>query len=277
MPWSATAGHCKTWRAASSVSGRRCPPPPSLEAWLQARRPLPAHVAYLEQRYAEEPYRLALALLAADLDAASQDDMTARLLDDTPHRARLTADELRQVLGLVARSLPEPLATERLRLIRRQLDTFGLHAARLDVREDAGRLAVAVGRALDGLGIVADFERRDDTERSALLTRLLMDEPPEPAALTRVVNGMDERSAETWRLFRLLVRASRLYGRESLGPFVVSMTRGAADVLAVLLLARWAGGVPGLMVVPLFETLADLDAAPRIMAELFLPPSTRAT
>ena len=46
-----------------SVSGRRCPPPPSLDAWLQARRPLPAHVAYLEQRYAEEPYRLALALL----------------------------------------------------------------------------------------------------------------------------------------------------------------------------------------------------------------------
>ena len=99
-----------------------------------------------------------------------------------------------------------------------------------------------------------------------------MDEPPEPAALTRVVSGMNEQSAETWRLFRLLARASRLYGRESLGPVVVSMTRGAADVLAVLLLARWAGGVPGLMVVPLFETLADLDAAPRIMAELFALP-----
>jgi phosphoenolpyruvate carboxylase len=50
------------------------------------------------------------------------------------------------------------------------------------------------------------------------------------------------------------------------------MTRGAADVLAVLLLARWTGGGPGLMVVPLFETLADLDAAPRIMGELFSLP-----
>jgi phosphoenolpyruvate carboxylase len=34
-----------------SVSSRRCPPPPALTAWLEARRPLPAHVAYLEERY----------------------------------------------------------------------------------------------------------------------------------------------------------------------------------------------------------------------------------
>ncbi len=255
-----------------SVSGRRRPPPPALEAWLQSRRPLPSHVAYLEQRYANEPYRLALSLLAADLDAASQDDMTARLLEDTPHRARLTADELLNVLDLVAGALPEPLAADRLHPMRRHLETFGLHAARLDVREDSGRLAAAVGRALDGLGVMPDFERRDDAERSAVLLRLLLDDPPRAAALTSVMNGLDERSDETWRLFRLLARAGRLYGRAALGPVVVSMTRGAADVLAVLLLSRWAGGGPGLMVVPLFETLADLDAAPRIMAELLSLP-----
>jgi phosphoenolpyruvate carboxylase len=255
-----------------SVSARRCPPPPALGAYLQTRRPLPAHVAYLEQRYAQEPYRVALSLLAADLDAASQEDMTARLLEDTPHRPRVTAGELHHVVDIVAGALPEALAADRLHPIRRQLEVFGLHAARLDVREDSGRLAAAIGRALDGLGVVRDFERRDDAERCALLVRLLMDEPPRPAALSSVVNASDERNAETWRLFRLLARASRLYGRGALGPFVVSMTRGAADVLAVLLLARWAGDVPGLMVVPLFETLADLDAAPRIMTELLSMP-----
>jgi phosphoenolpyruvate carboxylase len=88
-----------------------------------------------------------------------------------------------------------------------------------------------------------------------------------------MMDGIDDQSAETWRLFRLLARASRLYGRASLGPVVVSMTRGAADVLAVLLLAKWVGGVPGLMVVPLFETLADLEAAPRILTELFELPA----
>jgi len=47
------------------------------------------------------------------------------------------------------------------------------------------------------------------------------------------------------------------------------MTSGAADVLAVLLLARWTGCADCLDIVPLFETLADLQAAPRILEELF--------
>ena len=128
-----------------SVSSRRYPLPPPLEAWLQARRPLPSHVAFLEERYAQEPYRLVLALLAADLETASQEDMTARLLEDTPHRARLTAEEVGHVLELVATALPEQIAADRLRVVRHQLDTFGLHTARLDVREDAGRLAAALG------------------------------------------------------------------------------------------------------------------------------------
>jgi phosphoenolpyruvate carboxylase len=254
-----------------SVSSQRCPPPPSLQAWLQARRPLPAHVASMEQRYAQEPYRLALALLAADLDTASQEDMTARLLEDTPHRARLTADEIARVLDLVTAAVPAPVTVDGLRTVRRQLEVFGLHTARLDVREDAGRLAAALDTALHGLGVVSDFARRDDAERATLLVRLLGDEAPAPDRLAAVFGG-EASGAETWRLFRLLARASRVYGRASLGPFVVSMTRGAADVLAVLLLARWAGGIPGLGVAPLFETLADLDAAPRIMAELFSLP-----
>jgi phosphoenolpyruvate carboxylase len=256
-----------------SVSGRRVPPPATLEAWLSARRPLPAHVAYLEQRYANEPYRLAFSLLAADLETASQDDMTARLLEDTPHRARLTADEIGHVLEAVAAALPEPLATDRLQTTRRQLAVFGLHTARLDVREDSGRLAIAMGRALDKLGVASKFERLDDAERTAILLRLLADDPPRPGALTSAMEAMDERSAETWRLFRLLARAARIYGQASLGPVVVSMTRGAADVLVVLVLAKWAGGPAGLMVAPLFETLADLDAAPRIMSELFAIPA----
>ncbi|HUF91133.1 MAG TPA: phosphoenolpyruvate carboxylase, partial [Candidatus Limnocylindria bacterium] len=255
-----------------SVSDRRCPPPEALQAWLQARRPLPSHVAYLEQRYAEEPYRLALAVLAADLDAASREDMTARLLEDTPHRARVTADEISRVLALVAGALPEALAGGRLHTTRRQLETFGLHAARLDVREDSALLAAALGRVLDALGVAADFERRDDAARTAILVRLLAHDAPPPAALAGVLDGLDERAAETWRLFRLLARAARVYGRATLGPVIVSMTRGAADILAVLLLAKWAGGVPGLMAVPLFETLADLDASPRIMTELFSLP-----
>jgi phosphoenolpyruvate carboxylase len=254
-----------------SVSARRCPAPPSLDAWLESRRPLPSHVAYLEQRYAQEPYRLALALLAADLDAASREDMAARLLEDTPHRARLAPDDLAQVLDVIGGALPTAIAGGGLHAVRRQLETFGLHAARLDVREDSSRLTAALALALDGLGLASDFAARGDAARAALLVKLLDEDAPRAARLAEIL-AADDRCAETWRLFRLLARAARVYGEASLGPFVVSMTRGAADVLAVLVLARWAGGVPGLAVAPLFETLADLDAAPRIVGELLSLP-----
>src|SRR5262249_56456092 len=78
-----------------SLSGRRCPPPAALTDWLEARRPLPARVAYLEARYANEPYRLALALIGADLETASQEDGTTRLLGDRPHPATGAVDPLR--------------------------------------------------------------------------------------------------------------------------------------------------------------------------------------
>jgi phosphoenolpyruvate carboxylase len=105
-------------------------------------------VAYLEGRYASEPYRLALALAAADLEVASGDDMTARLLEEAPHQARVTADEVKEVLDLVGQAMPGALAEGQLRDARVRLETFGLHAVRLDIREDANRLATALGGVL---------------------------------------------------------------------------------------------------------------------------------
>jgi len=120
---------------------------------------------------------------------------------------------------------------------------------------------------LDKLGIDRNFVRSDQRARTERLVRVLSEAPPKPADLAAA--AVDEESGETWRLFRLLARAQSLYGAASLGPFIVSMTRGAADVLTVLLLGRWAGCAPGPGIVPLFETLDDLAAAPRILGELF--------
>ena len=257
-----------------SVSGRRCPPPPALVAWLEARRPLPPRVAYLEQRYANEPYRLALSLLAADLEAASEEDMTARLLEDAPHQARATGTEIERVLDLIAAALPPEVAADALGPLRAQLACFGLHAARLDVREESGRVAAAVEGILAGLGHVTAGAAEDEEARARRLRVLLAAEAPKPADV--LAAAREEPAAEMWRLFRLIGRAQSVYGRGSLGPFIISMTRGPADVLAALLLARWAGCADGFAIVPLFETLDDLDAAPRILEALFAVSDYRA-
>jgi phosphoenolpyruvate carboxylase len=256
-----------------SVSSRRCPPPPALVAWLEARRPLPPRVAYLEQRYANEPYRLALSLLAADLEAASEEDMAARLLEDTPHQARATSAEITRVLNLIAEALPPEVAEDALGALRAQVACFGLHAAALDVREDSGRIAAAVEGILAGLGHAAAVPE-DEIARAGRLRALLGAESPKPAEV--LAAARDEPAAEMWRLFRLIGRAQSVYGRVSLGPFIISMTRSPADVLGALLLARWAGCAEGFAIAPLFETLDDLDAAPRILEALFGEPEYRA-
>ncbi|MEK7278709.1 MAG: phosphoenolpyruvate carboxylase, partial [Chloroflexota bacterium] len=248
-----------------SLSARRVPLPPELLAQIESRRPFPPHIAFLEKRYAAEPYRLLLSLLAADLEDASKDDMVARLLSSAPHVTRLHTEAFTAQLNLVARAVPRRLAAGTLRDVRRQFDIFGFHAARLDVREESGRLAAALGEILRGLKINFDFEEGTDRARTATLRQLFSAATPSLAPRP----GVTAETAETWALFQLLARAREVYGRDLLGPFIISMTRGPADVLTVLLLARWAGCEEGLQIVPLFETLDDLDAAPRILAELF--------
>ena len=159
-----------------TLSARRVALPAELESWLAARRPLPPRVADLERRYGTEPYRLVLALLAADLEGALTEDMTARLLDDAPHRARVRVGDLTNTLELIARAVPAALAEDRLRTVRIQVDLFGLHAARLDLREDARRLAAT----LDQVRRAVSVEETAGAARTRALAGLLSRRPAPP-------------------------------------------------------------------------------------------------
>ena len=247
-----------------SMSGRRLPLPAELEGWLEKRRPLPSHVEYIAKRYAAEPYRLILSLLAAELGEASQDDMKNRLLGREPHSARIKPSEISQPLELMARSIPVSLSTDELLTLRRQLSIFGLHTARLDIREDSSKFNRALGEILRALEITPAFESLPANGRLELLTRLLSASLPELS----IHPGVTASTAETWALFQLIRRVQTVYGAELLGPVVISMTHSAADVLTVLLLARWTGCDAGMQICPLFESIHDLEDAERILNEL---------
>ncbi len=255
-----------------SMSAERLPPDPELAEWIKKRRPLPPHVEYIQQRYGAEPYRLILSLLAADLADASHDDMKANLLASKPHPARVKPEDLARPLDVMAASLPAPLARDELLTARREVDIFGLHAMRLDIREDSSRLNVAIGEVLRALNSASSYETASETEQLELLNRLLSE--PVPTLATRP--GVTTQTAETWALFELIARARQIYGPALFGPFIISMTRSVSDVLAVLLIARWTGCAEGLQICPLFETVADLEAAPRILTELFTSEIYRA-
>lgn len=254
-----------------SLNADRVPLPPGLQAWLNSREPLPPHVQRIQKRYPKELYRQILALLASDLAEASADDMKTRLLSTQPHAARIQMENLVGPLTAVAAAVPPSVASGALNTALSQLDLFGLYGARLDLREDSARLNAALGEVLRALGITASFEDLPAGERLRLLVTLL--EQPDPALAQ--TPGVSPAAAETWAVFRLVHRARAIYGNGLLGPFIITMTRCSADVLAVLVLARWTGCADGLQIVPLFETVNDLQAAPGIMSELYALPAYR--
>jgi len=251
-----------------SMSDHRLPPPPQLLEWIETRRPLPQHVAFIEERYVAESYRLILSLLAADLAEASRDDMTARLLESDEHQARVKMDDLLKPVDAIAAHLPPSLAKDEIEKVRRQLHIFGLQSMRLDLREESGRLNAALGEVLRALDLADDFSSMPEDERLSLLTKLLAD--PLPKLSTHP--GVTPAAAETWSLFQLMTRVREVYGAELLGPFVISMCQSACDVLTVLLLARWTGCDTGLQIAPLFETIEDLRSAPSILENLYTLP-----
>ncbi|MCS6907674.1 MAG: phosphoenolpyruvate carboxylase [Anaerolineales bacterium] len=254
-----------------SVSARRFPLPSTLQKWLDERQPLPEHSQYIAKRYAHEPYRLILSLLANDLAFASQADMKANLLSPQPQPSRITVEHLRRPLGWMEETLPPVLHKNNLSRLQRQLAIFGLHAARLDIREHSDTINRSVGEVLRALGVTPEFERLSPAQRLEILVKVLSSPTP-PLAESP---GVTTETAKTWALFNLINRARRTYGEELIGPLIISMTHCAADILCALLIAYWTGCADGFAICPLFESIADLENAPNILEELFNLPLYR--
>jgi phosphoenolpyruvate carboxylase len=175
------------------------------------------------------------------------------------------AEQLIEPLEWIASSLPPDLIEDELKTALQKVRIFGLHVARLDIREDSGRLNAALSEILRALNIEPDFDTLPAEDRMALLTGLLS----QPAPGLSSHPGVTSATAETWSLFQLIGRTGGIYGGELLGPMVISMTHAAADVLTVLLLAKWAGCKTIPQIVPLFESIQDLKTASSILELLF--------
>ncbi len=238
------------------------------------------HIGYLRDRYPQEPYRLWAAILGASLAEASAGDMVSRLmgLANPPLRMR-GSDDLIAPLQLMEETLKElglaDVANTDLARIRTQAEVFGLHAARLDIRQYSEFHTAVLDEILAKLGLIEDFGKLSGGEREKILTNLLAAPIPNVGALT----DLSSEAGDTVALFQILKRAVDFYGHELIGPYIVSMTRGPEDILAPLLLAYWFGLVlrpdnenEGLAFGPLFETRADLKAAPEVMSRLFNHP-----
>jgi phosphoenolpyruvate carboxylase len=169
------------------------------------------------------------------------------------------------------------LSASLVRPVRREVEAFRFSTVRLDVRENTTKLNAAL-RALHAA--IAGSEAPAD---AGAWRAWLAGELARPLAPGAPIPPLPADTAETLGMFALVRTLREEVDREAFGVFILSMTRSANDVLGAYLLAKTAGlfaDAPAvesctLPIVPLFETIDDLQRAPAIMKELFNVPLVR--
>ncbi len=227
---------------------------------------MPFAAAKLSPRLADMPYRQLLDLMRARL--------ATTLAGETTGYA--DADAFIADLRLIDASLVDHRGEHggrfALQRVLWRARTFGFHLATLDLRQDSGTHDTAVAALLGD----AQWSARASAQRIAPLHALI-----EGTAKIDI----DALAAQpTLAVMRTVREARATFGAHAFGPYIISMSRSAADALSVLALARTAGcvqhcGESGnevpLDIAPLFETIDDLRAAPEIMRALFDDPVYR--
>ncbi|MBI3274861.1 MAG: phosphoenolpyruvate carboxylase, partial [Methylocystis sp.] len=225
-----------------------------------------------------EPYRQFASCLLHKLDAT-----IAATKGKPQEQARYAnADELIGDLRVLEQALIDgecsSLAVDMVRPVRRAVEIFRFSTVRLDLRENTVRTTKAlqdVWRAKNGGGAAPSPE-------SAQWRAWLLAELAQPRVAARL-SGLSDAAQDTLAMFETVADMRALLDREAFGSFILSMTHSVADVLGAYVLAKEAGlfldaaGVEicTLPIVPLFETIADLRAAPTIMRELLKIPVVR--
>ncbi len=162
-----------------------------------------------------------------------------RLADALTSRSITPTDLRNELDALRSLNVDENAIDDLLRMV----DTFGLHLHSIDLRQHA-RLHVDAIKELDAPGPVS----------------------------TRVLD-----------VIKMARTLKQIHDPKAITTYVISGATGAADVWNVLTLLRACGidpagnaNDPGIQPVPLFESIADLRAAPNICRELFSHPEYRA-
>ena len=232
---------------------------------------LSAKELQLFHRFGQEPYRQKLIVMYRRIQATREENKqpwgegtysTSRAYAD----AREFWNDLRLIQTSLNENRGERLSRDVVRLMR-VVQVFGFHLASMDIRQHSERHSQALAEVFSENRICDDYLALDESERTSLLERQIA----VPTSWQLDVVSAD--AAATVELFSLIAQAQSKIARKAVEAYVISMTEGVSDVLEVLAMAAQAGLLGRLDVVPLFETIDDLIAAPEIMTALFQSPA----
>jgi len=252
------------------ISGHAGGLEPILAAGSELYPDLAAHLAAINP---EEPYRRALTFVRERVRATRRHEP-----GEYAEPAELLSD-LRSVERSLCVGGGSLTAAGDLHDVIRQVEVFGFHFARLDIREHARIHRRSLHEIYAALGICEDYSGLPESERIARLAKDIADRRP---LIPADIGGFSASTRETVETFRMLRKALEGDHRGAVETYIVSGTESPADLLEVLLLMKEtslsrAGGEAALLrVVPLFEAGATLEAAPATMDALLSEPVYRA-
>ena len=215
---------------------------------------------------------------APGIAPARHDTMPYRVLcGQMAERLRITFDgrpngyerpsQFRDDVALIAASLRENRGVHAGFLLARRLlariDTFGFHLATLDLRQRSDVHHAVLAQGLDD----PLWPQRSPAEQHARLVEIL-DRDAAPSG------AFDALGRRTLAVFEAIRQGRHRYGVEAVGLYIVSGAATAADVLAPLVLAHWAGardrqaGTAAIDVAPQFDTVDSLEGCGEVMTQL---------
>ena len=268
---------------ALSITERVLPVPPGFKPELERALQGSGEAEQIKARNPGEAYRQFLSIVLRKLDAT-----IARVEGQDiggPGAAYANADELILDLRVIERALEEAnspsLAANLVKPVRRAVEIFRFSTVRLDLRENTTKTTAALQAlwwATAGHGDDSPPELGSREWRSWLFRELAR-----PLTGPRLIPQLPAEASELIDMFGQAAETRRSLDRDAFGSFILSMTRSVDDILGAYLLAKEGGAfldaggteVCALPIVPLFETIGDLRAAPKIMREALSVPLIR--
>ncbi|MBX3051563.1 MAG: phosphoenolpyruvate carboxylase [Caldilineaceae bacterium] len=226
------------------------------------------------ERFNLEPYRQKSILIYRRLMATIRQNEQPWEQQKPDPRAYPDAATFVADLELIQESLRQNngwrLADGRFANLVQQARIFGFHLATLDVRQHSGRHRDAMAEIYARYHPGADYRALSETDKVAWLVEEIRGQRPLTAQL-----NFSAATNEAVALFRLIKTAQEQVGPQAIQTYIISMTTSVSHMLEVLLLAKDAGLFGKIGVVPLFETIEDLQNAAAVMGQMFETPIYR--
>ncbi|MCJ2104339.1 phosphoenolpyruvate carboxylase [Methylobacterium sp. E-041] len=262
-----------------SLTERSMPVPETFRAELARALSESGDAKAIAGRNPGEAYRQYLSCILRKIEATIRRNEGDRTSGPDYPSADGLINDLRTLEQGLADAKCTSLATDLVRPVRRMVEIFRFSTVRLDLRENTTRTT----KTLHALYARQSGGKAPPDLESPEWKAWLVAELARPRTGETSFEGLPDDARETLATFALVGEMRDTLDRDAFGAFVLSMTRSVPDILGAYLLAKEAGlyldaagtEICPLPIVPLFETIEDLRAAPAIMKELVGIPVVR--